>query len=45
MQERTQKSVEFLATKMSFVLIFYNKRENVGRLRVREMGLYFVKAL
>ena len=45
MQELAPNSVEFLATKMSFVPIFYNKRENAGRLRVREIGLYFAEAL
>jgi hypothetical protein len=45
MQEPARNSVEFLAIKMSFVPIFYNKVENAGRLRVREMGLYFEKAL
>jgi hypothetical protein len=38
MQEPARISVEFLAIKLSFVPILYNKRENTGRLRVREMG-------
>ena len=45
MQEPAWNSVEFLATEMSFIPIFYNKRENAGRLRVREIGLYFAEAL
>jgi hypothetical protein len=43
MQEPERNSVEFLATKLSFVPIRYNKRENAGRLSVYEMGLYFTK--
>jgi hypothetical protein len=43
MQEPGRNSVEFLATKFSFVPIRYNKGENAGRLRLYEMGLRFTK--
>lgn len=43
MQEPKRNSVEFLAIKLSFVPIRYNKRENAGRLRVYKMGLRFTK--
>jgi hypothetical protein len=45
MQEPAWNSVEFLATEMSFIPIFYNKRENAGRILVHETVVYFAQAL
>jgi hypothetical protein len=43
MQEPALNSDEFLAIKLSFVPILYNKTEAAGLLRVYEMGLYFTE--